>query len=74
MAVTLLRQKQIGDRVAVVISDTGGHRGHSASFQTYRDIGDELGALYLEDSRKYQNDHQAISEFNRYVATAGGAA
>lgn len=68
MAVTLLRQKQIGDRLAVVISNTGGHWGHDSSFQTYNI---EDGQHQLELSGVYKSDLSAIKAFNDYVAKMG---
>lgn len=68
MAVTLLRQKQIGDRLAVVISNTGGFRGHVSSFQTYNT---EDGQHQLELSGVYKSDLSAIKAFNDYVAKMG---
>lgn len=78
MAVTLLRQKAVletalgNDRIAVVISNTGGRRGHTASFQTY--IIEADGQLWLEESASYYSDPDAIKAFDDYVAEFGGAA
>lgn len=68
MAVTLLRQKQIGDRLAVVISNTDGFRGHASSFQTYSI---EDGQHQLELSGLYKSDLSAIKAFDNYVAKMG---